>query len=181
MSLLLSTWRSIGLARRPSARRAKGQRRGRPGIVKRSAEHRRTLTRINPRFWHIHPEADSRFEAWMRRSLTFKDRDMLVATAAGAVRGYVIAQPIAPLFVPAAHDIAGIGVIDDFYDEDLADISALLNGGSSAESLLAAAESAFARRAIDSTLVVCPAAWSSKVSLLERRGYRQAKLWMLKR
>ena len=117
----------------------------------------------------------------MRRSLTFKDRDMFVATAAGVVRGYITAQPIAPLLVPAAHDIAAVGVVDDFYDEDLLDISALLNGGSSAESLLAAAESAFARRAINSTLVVCPAAWPSKVALLERRGYQQAKLWMLKR
>jgi hypothetical protein len=152
-----------------------------PSIVKRSAEHRRTLARINPRFWHIHPEADSRFGAWMRRSLTFSDRDMLVATAGGEVRGYVIAQPIAPLLIPAVHDITTIGVIDDFYDEDLADISALSNSGSSADGLLAAAESAFARRAIDSALVVCPAAWPSKVAMLERRGYRQAKLWMLKR
>jgi hypothetical protein len=51
---------------------------------------------------------------------------------------------------------------------------------SSAE-LLAAAESAFARRAINSTLVVCPAARTSKVALLEQKGYRQAILWMLKR
>jgi GNAT superfamily N-acetyltransferase len=152
-----------------------------PGIVKRSAEHRRTLARINPRFWHIHPEAGARFGAWMRRSLTFSDRDMLVAIAGGEVRGYVIAQPIASLLVPAAHEIAAIGVIDDFYDDDLADISALSNGGASAESLLASAESAFARRGVESTLVVCPAAWPSKLALLERRGYRQAKLWMLKR
>jgi len=67
------------------------------------------------------------------------------------------------------------------HDEDLADISALPNGGSSAESLLAAAESAFARRAIDSALVVCPAGWASKIALLEQRGYQTAKLWMLKR
>jgi hypothetical protein len=72
-----------------------------PGIVKRSAEHWRTLAKINPRFWHIHPEADSRFDAWMRRSLTFKDRDMLVVAEAGEVHGYVIAQPIAPLLIPA--------------------------------------------------------------------------------
>ena len=152
-----------------------------PGIVKRSAEHRSALARTNPRFWHIHPEADSRFGAWMRRSLTFRDRDMFVAVEAGEVRGYVIVQPMAPLLVPAAHEIAAIGVIDDFYDEDLADVSSLSNGGSSGDSLLAAAESAFARRRIDSILVVCPAAWSSKVSVLERRGYRTAKLWMLKR
>jgi hypothetical protein len=139
------------------------------------------LAKINRRFWHVHPDADSRFEAWMRRNLTFKDRAMLVATAAGEVRGCVVAQPIAPLLVPAAHDITAIGVIDDFYDEDLADISALSNGGSSAEGLLAAAESAFARRAIDSVLIVCPAGWASKIDLLEQRGYLTAKLWMLKR
>jgi hypothetical protein len=28
---------------------------------------------VNPRFWHIHPEADRRFDAWMRHSLTLKD------------------------------------------------------------------------------------------------------------
>ncbi len=163
----------------PSARMASAE--DVPGIVKRSAEHRLTLTRLNPRFWHIHRDADSRFEAWMRRSLTFKDRDMLVAIAAGEVRGYVIAQPIAPLLVPAAHEITSIGVIDDFYDEDFADISALSTNASRGGNLLAAAESAFARRAIDSTLVVCPAGWSSKISLLEQRGYQTAKLWMLRR
>jgi len=91
-----------------------------PGIVKLSAEHRKTLAAVNPRFWHIHPEADSRFDAWMRRSLTFGDRDMLVAGAPGEVRGYVVAQPCSPLLVPIAHDVAGIGVVDDFYDADFA-------------------------------------------------------------
>ncbi|HEX5958861.1 MAG TPA: hypothetical protein VFY92_09430, partial [Hyphomicrobiaceae bacterium] len=38
-----------------------------PAIVKLSAEHRRTLAQVNSRFWHIHPEADSRFDGWMRR------------------------------------------------------------------------------------------------------------------
>lgn len=152
-----------------------------PGIVQLSAEHRKTLAKVNPRFWHIHPQADSRFDAWMRRSLTLKDRDMFVAAAGAEVRGYVIAQPISPLLVPAAHEIAAIGVIDDFYDGDFANVSAVSNSGPSGESLLAAAEGAFARRAIDSTLVVCPAAWSSKVALLERSGYCTAKLWMLKR
>jgi hypothetical protein len=117
------------------------------GIVKRSVEHRRTLARIDSRFWHIHPEADSRFEAWMRRSLTFKDRDML----------------------------------DDFYDEDFADISAMSTNASSGVNLLAAAEGAFTRRAIDSAVVVCPAGWPSKIALLHQRGYRTGKLWMLRR
>ena len=149
-----------------------------PGIVKSSADHRRTLARINPRFWHIHHEADSRFGAWMRRSLTFKDRDMFVAVAAGEVHGYVIAQPIAPLLVPAAHEITTIGLVDDFYDEDFVDIAALSTDVSSGTNLLVAAEGALARRGIDSALVVCPAGWSSKISLLEQRGYRTAKLWM---
>jgi hypothetical protein len=152
-----------------------------PGIVERSAEHRRTLASINPRFWHIHPEADHRFEAWMRRSLTLKDRDMLVAADVDRIRGYVIAQPISPLLVPAAHDAAAIGVIDDFYDEDFANVSTFSHGGRSGEGLLAAAETAFARRRVDSALVVCPAGWTSKIALLEGMNYRTAKLWMLKR
>ena len=117
----------------------------------------------------------------MRRSLTLTDRDMLVAVEAGEVQGYIIAQPVAPLLVPAAHELAGIGVIDDFYDAAFADVPAERDGGSGGRNLLSAAESAFARGAVDSTLVVCPAAWSSKVALLERSGYRAAKLWMLKR
>jgi len=152
-----------------------------PGIVTLSAEHRRTLVQVNSRFWHIHQDADTRFDGWMRRSLTLKDRDMFVAGEAGAVHGYVVAQPISPLLVPVPHEIAAIGVIDDFYHEDFAAVSAMSNGGSNGANLLAAAESAFARRGVDSTLVVCPAGWSSKVSLLEQRGYRTAKLWMLKR
>jgi len=152
-----------------------------PGIVKRSAEHRRMLARINPRFWHNHPAADRRFDAWMRRSLTLRDRDMFVMGGAHAVRGYVIAQPISPLLVPAAHDVAAIGAIDDFYDADFADISTVSEGASSGANLLAAAESAFARRGVDSTLVICPAGWASKMSLLEQRGYWPAKLWMLRR
>src|ERR1043166_270854 len=151
-----------------------------PVIVKRSADHRATLARINPRFWHIHPEADRRFDAWMRRSLTLADRDMFVAVEAGALHGYVIAQPASALLFPAGHDVAAIGVIDDFSHGDFANGSAVANVGMHGDNLLAAAEGAFARRHIDSALVVCPAAWPSKVSLLERRGYRTAKLWMLK-
>jgi hypothetical protein len=152
-----------------------------PGIVKLSAQHRKTLAEVNSRFWHIHPQADGRFDAWMQRSLTLTDRDMLVAGAPGEVRGYVIAQPCSPLLIPAAHDVAAIGVIDDFYDEGFATVSDVSNSGSNGKELLAAAESAFAQRGVDSALVVCPAAWPSKVSILERSGYRTAKLWMLKR
>ena len=51
----------------------------------------------------------------MRRSLTLVDRDMLVADE-DRLRGYAIAQPCAPLLVPLAHEVSGVGVIDDFYD-----------------------------------------------------------------
>ena len=150
-----------------------------PGLVARSAEHRRMLSHLNDRFWYIHPQADARFEMWMRYSLTLKDRDMFVAGA--PVHGYVIAQAIAPLLIPAAHDIKTIGVIDDFYDADCADEGAIANDGATAAALLSAAESALARRGYAAAFVVCPAAWTSKKALLERLGFRTAKLWMLKR
>jgi hypothetical protein len=152
-----------------------------PGIVKLSADHRGTLARLNPRFWPVHPDADSRFKAWMTHSLTLADRDMIVAGDPDQMHGYVIAQPVSRLLIPEVHDIAATGVVDDFYDRDFADVAALSNGGATATELISAAESAFARRSYAAALVVCPAAWTSKAALLERQGYRTAKLWMLKR
>ncbi|HKJ61186.1 MAG TPA: hypothetical protein VKA94_04230, partial [Hyphomicrobiales bacterium] len=151
-----------------------------PGIVAASAEHRKTLARLHP-FWTLHPDADARFGNWMRRSLTLTDRDMLVCGSPDDVDGYAIAQPISPLLIPAAHDIKAVGVLDDFYHKDFANVSKISNGGSAAADLLSSAESAFARRNYKAALVVCPAAWRSKISVLERQGYRTAKLWMLKR
>jgi hypothetical protein len=151
------------------------------GIVRLSADHRRTLFALNARFWPVHPDADSRFGAWMGYSLTLKDRDMFVAGAPGAVDGYVIAQPISPLHIPAGHDLRATGVIDDFYDGDFAGVAAVSGDGARALDLLAAAESAFARRGVKTALAVCPAAWTSKAALLELAGYGTAKMWMLKR
>ena len=161
----------------PSVRLARGD--DIPGLVARSAEHRTMLSQLKPRFWHIHPQADARFEMWMRYSLTLTDRDMFVAGA--PVHGYVIAQAIAPLIIPAAHDIKTIGVIDDFYDRDFADVSAIANGGATATDLISAAQSALAKRGFAASFAVCPAAWPSKASLLERQGFRTAKLWLFKR
>jgi hypothetical protein len=152
-----------------------------PDIVTLSAGHRQRLAELNPRFWRIHPEADRRFDAWMRRSLTLDDRDMFVSAGPGGVHGYIIAQPSAPLLVPIMNDPAKIGVVDDYYDGDFATVSATTDGHASATNLLAAAEIAFARRGIESALVVCPAAWISKRAVLAHNGYRTAKLWMLKR
>jgi hypothetical protein len=152
-----------------------------PEIVKLSSEHRKTLAKMSPRFWHTHPEADGRFDAWMHRSLTLKDRDMFVAAETAVLHSYIIVQPCSPWLVPIIHEIAAVGTIDNFYDKDFANASATSNGGVSGKELLAAAESALARRDIESAMAVCPAAWSSKASVLEQSGYRTTKLWMLKR
>ena len=151
------------------------------GIVRLSADHRKTLSVLNPRFWPIHPDADNRFEGWMRYSLTLTDRNMLVASAPDGIHGYIIAQPVSGQHLPAAHDIRSIGMIDDFYDRDFADTQSISDSGKTTAELLSAAESAFARGSYTAALAVCPAAWTSKVSLLKRQGYRTAKLWMLKR
>ena len=151
-----------------------------PGIVARSAENRRTLFDIDP-FWAIHPEADDRFDAWMRRSLTLPDRDMLVMGSAEALEGYAIAQPASRLHFPPAHDITGTGVIDDFYHPDLADPDTLADGGTGATALLRAAEAAFAGRGTGAAFVVCPAGWRSKTRMLEAAGYETAMVWSIKR
>lgn len=151
-----------------------------PGIVERSADHRRTLAALQPRFWPTHADANGRFEAWMRYSLTLTDRDMFVAGAAGHVRGYVIAQPIAALLLPTAHDAKAVGVIDDFHDDEFANVATASHDGVSASKLLSTAETAFARRGVTTALAICPAAWTSKVAVLEGNGYRRAKQWMFK-
>ena len=151
-----------------------------PGIVARSAENRRTLFDIDP-FWAIHPEADARFDAWMRRSLTLPDRDMLVMGSAEELEGYVIAQPASRLHFPPAHDITGTGVIDDFHHPDLVDPDTLADEGAGAMALLRAAEAAFARWGMGATFVVCPAGWRSKARMLEAAGYETAMVWAIKR
>jgi GNAT superfamily N-acetyltransferase len=151
-----------------------------PDIVKLNADHRATLAKLNPRFWPLRPDAETRFKTWMTYSLTLKDRDMLVARGPDQMHGYAIAQPISRLLIPAAHDIAAVGVIDDFYDLDFANVSALVNDGATAARLISAAESAFARRGFAAALAICPAAWASKAQFLKQQGYRTAKLWMFK-
>src|SRR4029079_6706799 len=110
-----------------------------------------------------HPQADARFNVWMKRSLTLRDRDMLVTASPGDLDGYGIAQPASRLHFPPAHDIAATGIIDDYFHTEFADPADLKNGGRGATSLLRAAEAAFADRGVKAALVVCPAAWSSKI------------------
>ncbi|TCS55601.1 hypothetical protein EDD52_1304 [Primorskyibacter sedentarius] len=151
-----------------------------PGIVARSAENRQVLFEIDP-FWEIHPEADPRFSAWMTRSLTLRDRDMMVLGEAEDLRGYIIAQPASRLHFPPAHDIIGTGVIDDYYHHELAKPTALDRGSEASNALLRAAETAFANRGMGAAFVVCPAGWASKIELLESAGYETAMIWSIKR
>jgi hypothetical protein len=144
------------------------------------ARHRRTLAQLNPRFWPVHPQGDSRWEGFLKYMMTLKDREVLVAEGADGLHGYVVPQPISPVLIPAGHDIGQVGVIDDYYDLDYADVAKLAAGGRTAAQLLAAAETAFAERRVSAALAVCPAAWTSKGALLEREGYRTAKLWLFK-
>lgn len=149
------------------------------GIVAHSAAHRRVIAGLSD-FWTTHPDADARFDNWMRRSLTLRDRDMLIAGPPGCVSGYAIAQPASPLHFPPAHDIGAVGIIDDYFHTEFSDPAEVVRGGATAVALLQAAESAFARRGTSATLVICPAAWDSKREVLEGAGYRTALIWMRK-
>ena len=150
------------------------------GIVRQSAQNRRVLFAIDP-FWEPHADADARFSAWMTRSLTLPDRDMLVTGPPGNPDGYIIAQPASRLHFPAAHDIDAVGVIDDYYHPDFDDIAQYSKDAEQAKRLLNAAEAAFAKRGVDTAFVVCPAGWTSKVDMLTTAGYETAMVWGIKR
>lgn len=151
-----------------------------PGIVAASAAHRRILNDLHPLFWKPHADADTRFGAWMTRSLTLEDRNMFVSEDDGGIRGYAISHPATPLHFPAPHDISAVGVIDDFFHEALTDPRKPGEPWPPAAALVSAAEAARARRGDHSVLVVCPASWTSKIQLLEQLGYRNAITWHIK-
>lgn len=149
-----------------------------PAIVRHSAVHRKTLERLS-RFWIRHPQADSRFDAWMRKSLGLADRDMLISAGRTGVDGYAIAQPATELHFPPAHDIRAVGHLDDFFHVDFAKVEGSADQDGAMD-LIRAAESAFAARGITSTLVVCPYGWTSKRRLLDAAGYDVALVWLVK-
>ena len=149
------------------------------GIITRSAENRAILHELDV-FWTPHPDADTRFGNWMKKSLTLTDRDMIVSGPPEALEGYVVAHPASKLHFPPAHDISATGVIDDFFHRQYADPQTMANEDG-ATALLQAAEGAFAERGTSTALVVCPAAWTTKVTLLENAGYRTEMVWLIKR
>lgn len=170
-----------GLSRpKPSPAVRKAQADDIPGIVALSAMHRQRLVDLHSVFWEPHPQADSRFGAWMQRSLTLTDRDMFVSDGQGHLTGYAISQPATPLHFPTPHDISGVGVIDDFFHDATDNVRALEASAPQAAELLRAAEAARAARGNTAVLVVCPAAWSSKIRLLTDLGYNTAITWHFK-
>ena len=149
-------------------------------IVAASAVHREILERLNPTFWRIHAEANDRFAGWMTYSLTLSDRDMFVSEADEQVRGYAISQPATRLHFPRPHDISAIGVIDDYFHESISPPESPSSRRTDGRALLEAAEAARHNRGNNTVLVVCPAAWRSKISLLEDAGYSKAITWSFK-
>ncbi|NSX54281.1 hypothetical protein [Parasulfitobacter algicola] len=149
-------------------------------IVARSAKNRAILSDLNP-FWEPHPEADIRFGNLMKRSLTLADRDMIVSGVSDRLDGYAIVQPATHMHFPTAHDIRKVGIIDDYFHVDYADPLNVSDNGIGAKTLLLHAEAAFKQRGFNATLIVCPAAWLSKIAVLENTGYQNATLWMIKR
>lgn len=151
-----------------------------PGIVAASAVHRRILDDLHHLFWKPHDDADTRFGAWMKRSLALEDRDMFVSEEDASIRGYAISHPATPLHFPTPHDISGVGVIDDFFHAATETPGKLGASGPTARALFSAAEAARAQRGDHSVLVVCPAGWQSKIEMLEHLGYRNAITWYIK-
>ena len=151
-----------------------------PAIVKSGAVNRNILFGLNA-FWEPHADADTRFADWMTFSLELTDRDMFVSEADGGLEGYIISQPATPLHFPAAHDISATGIIDDYFHIDFEDPHELKDTAHGAHTLLRSAEAALQDRGGDAVLVVCPAAWKSKIQLLESAGYETAVSWLIKR
>ncbi|MCR9136639.1 MAG: hypothetical protein NXI27_11625 [Alphaproteobacteria bacterium] len=149
-------------------------------IVTASAEHRRILDDLNV-FWKPSSDANARFAAWMRKSLTLADHDMFVSSSDGEFNGYAISQPVTHMHFPIPHDISAVGKIDDYYHVDTADPTALPDDAKGASDLLLAAEAALAARGNNAAFVVCPAAWTSKRKMLEAAGYSNAMTWFKKR
>jgi hypothetical protein len=151
-----------------------------PSIVASSADTRRILSSLDE-FWKPHIDADARFNLWMNYSLTLDDRDMFVSKADGNITGYAISQPATPLHFPIAHDISQIGIIDDYHHRDFENPRMLEHDGKAAATLLYAAEAALGARGGAAALIVCPAAWKSKFSVLKAAGYETEVTWFMKR
>jgi hypothetical protein len=148
-----------------------------PAIVAMGVEAQKALCEANAKMWKPHPDAPTRFGAWMQYSLRLPDRRILVFDA-GEPSGFVIAQPASALHVPISCERSHIGLIDDFWASAFAAADAL--SSSDASMLLCAAEAEFVRRGRTSTMAICPKDWRAKNDVLRGRGYVDGNTWMLK-
>lgn len=149
-----------------------------PQIVELNRQAQDRKREASARFWTPHPEAPQRFQAWMGRSLTLADRDLLVLMEGTRVTGFAIAQPAN---LPPAHDGAHVGLLDDFHAHSFG--GSLREGRgdhTGAASLLTSAEQTLRARGRTTVLAVCPAAWTIKRDFLAAQGYHTANLWLLK-
>lgn len=138
-----------------------------PALVRLNAAAQEAKRRANPRFWTPHPDAPTRFEGWMRHSLTLADRDVLVHEGPQGVDGFVVPQPTG---LPPAHDAAQLATLDDLAADDWAAFGPLLE----------AAHQALAARGVRTMQAICPAGWPERRGVLEAAGFRTANLWLLK-
>lgn len=149
-----------------------------PAVVAMGARSQKSLFQANAKMWKPHPDAPTRFGAWMQYSLTLPDRRILVF-GEGELDGFVIAQPTSPFHTPLAARSEHLGLIDDFWAPEFAPETEGQDA-STAEDLLASAEVEFVRRGRTSAMVICPAAWQAKQDLLRACGYRDGNAWLLK-
>ena len=150
-------------------------------IVQLSALHRAQLKAASPQFWNVHDEADERFAGWMAVTLTLPDRAMFVVTGAtDEVNGFIVAQPGSPLHLTAAHDLARVGLIDDFHARAFEPSWAAGEPSGEPAALLVAAETQLGSRGAEVALAICPVRMTRKVELLLAAGYAPANVWMIK-
>jgi hypothetical protein len=148
-----------------------------PGIVALGARSQQSLCGANARMWTPHPEAPTRFGAWMQYSLTLPDRRIFVS-GADPLDGFVIAQPPSQFHLPLTAPNDHLGLIDDFWSTEFD--AAQTPNQASAKDLLATAEHEFRVRGRTSAMVITAAAPQPKQDFLRTSGYRDANAWMLK-
>ncbi|MDZ4741027.1 MAG: GNAT family N-acetyltransferase [Alphaproteobacteria bacterium] len=147
-------------------------------IVAMGGEAQNMLFQANAQMWKPHPEAPSRFSAWMHYSLTLPDRCIFIDDGHESA-GFVIAQPVSSVHMPVASKRDHIGLIDDFWAPEFA-TATTGRVSTFASDLLAAAEFEFTRRGKTSAMAISPATWRSKQHFLREHGYCDGNAWMLK-
>lgn len=149
-------------------------------IARLGSAHRAMLQKGNPVFWNAHPEADSRFAAWMGISLRLPDRSVLVSQSSSRIDGFIIIQPLTPIHVAAPHDVSDMALIDDFCADVFGNGRNDPPNDSAASGLIATAKRVAVERGYHRMLAICPECIPAKYEALRAQGFRPANLWMTK-